>query len=95
MSSSASDAGVLHLVGRPQALREALALAAAGDALVLLEDAAPLAVAARACPELDAAPAGLRVHALAADLAARGVGGIDYAALVDLAAIQRASVSWW
>lgn len=103
MSSSRSD-GVLVLVAVASGLRDALALAGAGDALVLLEDAVPLALAASTAGAPLDAPRGVALAVLGPDLEARGLAGkplragiatIDYAGLVELAAVQRASVSFY
>lgn len=85
-------------------LRECLAAASPGDALVLLGDACHLAIGEHplAAALFDDARA-LAVHALAEDCLLRGIDAridgraarIDYAHLVELAVAHPRSVSWF
>ena len=109
MPSLPSEArGVLHLVVasplRSSALGEVLALCRPQDSVVLMQDAAPAAVAAVTLPG-DAALrlSRVRAYVVNADLAARGLAdahlrdgllAIGYADLVDLVASHPLSQTW-
>jgi tRNA 2-thiouridine synthesizing protein B len=108
MSFSPSDRRVLHWVpGSPWArdgLARALAEAAPGDVVLLLQDAVVAALAdARLPAALDAALGTRELAVCAADLAARGLAGaplragaraIDDAGMVVLAAACDVSCTW-
>jgi sulfur relay protein TusB/DsrH len=109
MSSLRSERRTLHLVVRApwagDALTRGLLHAQAHDAIVLAQEAVAVACAHRAPdPALRDALAAGRVHVLATDLAARGLGGaalhegcrlLDDAAWVALVAACDASVTWY
>lgn len=100
--------GVLHLVVasplRSSALGEVLALCRPQDAVVLMQDAAPAAVAAVSLPgDAAARLARVRTYVVTADLAARGLAdahlregvvAIGYVDLVDLVAAHSVSQTW-
>lgn len=85
---------VLHLVNHAEALGDCLAVAAAEDAVLLLEDGVYAGVAALA-PDRP-------VHALAPDVVARGLGDrlggqvtvIDDAGFVSLVEAHQPIVTW-
>ncbi len=108
MSSSPSERRVLHWVpGSPwtrDGLARALAEAAPGDVVLLLQDAVVAALAdARLPAALNAALSGRELVVCAADLAARGLAGVglragaravDDAEMVALAATCEISCTW-
>lgn len=85
---------VLHLVNRASALADCLTVAAADDAVLLLQDGVYAAVAAQAPPR--------PLHALEPDVRARGLaarlGGhvtvVDDAGFVALVEAHQPVVSW-
>lgn len=96
----------LHIVStsvfKTDALKRAVSLALPGDAILLIEDgvyaAADTATRQRV---LDTIAAGVTVHALSEDLAARAlpapvatIATVSYAGFVDLVCLHRNSVSW-
>lgn len=101
--------GVLHLVSRSPgtslALAQCLGRAGAGDAVLLLE--AGVYAASRDCASaasLREAMGKVSIHALAADLAARGIveeevlegiAVVDYEGFVALAVAHSPALSWF
>ncbi len=96
---------MLHIVNKSPSERTALASclahAAAGHALLLIEDAVYAATRGGAAA-LAAAPDGLKVYVLGPDLQARGLAGtladgvtaVDYKGFVELVAAQPRVQSW-
>lgn len=88
----------LHTFNKPPT-PERLQLLAAGDAVLLLEEA--VYAAQQVLPPLPV-PAGVTLHVLAADLAARGIAArirpdfcsIDHAGFVDLSLAHAKVINW-
>lgn len=97
----------LHCVSQSphagSALAECAAVIREGSAILLLQDGVYAAAAGSRCrSQLDALPPGVRVHALQADLQARGLAElhprvqvVDDAGFVALAVAHATSVAWY
>lgn len=90
---------MLHIVNKTASLPSCLRLAQPGQTLLLIEDGV---YAATRADLLGDAAGTLKVHALQADLAARGMAGkalagvktIDYTGFVELVATHPTNQSW-
>lgn len=93
----------LHTINKPLAFQHCVALVAAGDAILLIEDGVYAAMDYDANRFLlESLPADVSLHALADDLAARGISdtmlprfeSVTWEQFVALAATHDKVVSW-